>query len=402
MNFKIMIMNVFKVLFIVSALLFVSCSKSEKEGTYEIKHGEFKASIIESGELLAVNAVSVNMPAIGYKYGWNFKIIDLVDNGTIVKKGDNIAKIDQASIRKKIIDMETKYDLELATLSKLKIEQDIQAKNLETKLEEEQASFELKQLEVETFKFESPQKRKIKELEFEQVEINRQKALKDIERQKIVKKNQIKIQTIKVNQIKLDVEEAKIAIMKLNIVSPLNGIVQLKRNRRTKINYKIGDEIYLGQSFAIVPDISLMKVKTFINEMDYKKIKIGQKVDVRLDALPEVVFKGRLSSLGKLSKPKERDSRIKVFDAEVTMIDNDERLKPGMTVGCNIYYADFANATYVSNECLLNKDGKYYVFTSSKDSMEVKVLHSNNINSLLLGDYDGGEKLIKLSNKKNS
>lgn len=389
-----------KILLLAGVLFFISCSKTNKDSEFKIQKGPFNASITETGELLAINAVSINMPSIGFRYGFRFKIIDLVDNGTLVKIGDKIAKIDEATVGKRIIELETKFNLEEANLNKQIIEQDNQVQSLEIALEEEQANYELKKLEMETFKFESPRKRNIKKLEFEQVKINRSKAIRNIQRQKIIKENQIKIQKLKVNQIKLEIEQAYIAIKKLDITSPINGIVQLKKNRRSKQNYKIGDEIFLNQSFALVPDINSMKVKTTINELDYKKVQLGQKVKVRLDALPEVVFEGKLSALGKLSKPKEKDSKIKVFDAEIMISNNDERLKPGMTVSCQIIYADYQNVMYVNNNCLLREEGKYYIFPKKGEKQEVKIGFSNNKYTIILGKQIEGQALFQANRKK--
>jgi len=383
-------------------LFLISCTTKNTTSKSAIQKGNFKATIIETGELQAVNAVSINMPPIGFKYGWQFKIIDLVENGAIVKVGEKIAKIDQSSVRKKIIELETQLNLEQANLNKQIIEQDNQENSLKTVLEEEQANYELKKLEMETFKFESSQKRNIKKLEFEQVQINREKAIKNIQRQKIITENQIKIQQLKVNQIKLDIEDAYKAINKLNITSPINGIVQIKENRRSKQNFKIGDEIFLGQPFALVPDINLMKVKTSINELDYKKVHIGQKVKVRLDALPEVAFDGKICSLGKLSKPKEKDSKIKIFDAEVTILNHDERLKPGMTVSCEIFYADLQNVLYVHNDCLLRENGKYYIYPEKDLKQEVKIGFSNNKYTVIQCELKEGQALFQIGKKNRS
>ncbi len=391
-----------KILLLAGLLFLISCTSEDKSSEFEVKNGSFVASVIETGELQAINAVSINMPAIGYRYGFQFKIIDLVENGTIVKRGDNIGRIDQVSVRKSIIELETQLNLEQANLNKLLIQQDNEATSLETRLEEEQANYELKKLEVETFKFESPQKQNVKHLEFEQVEINREMAIRNIQRQKIIKENQLKIQELKVSQIKLDIKEANKAITKMDVTSPIDGIVQLNKNRRTSQNYKIGDEMYLGQSFALVPDISLMKVKTSINEMDYKKVRVGQKVKVRLDALPEVVFKGEVRSLGKLSKPKEKDSKIKIFDAEITMIDNDERLKPGMTVSCEIIYADYENVTYVNNDCLMRENGKFYIFPKKNKRKEIHVGFSNNKYTVILDELEKGQSLFSADRKKKT
>jgi multidrug resistance efflux pump len=90
----------------------------------------------------------------------------------------------------------------------------------------------------------------------------------------------------------------------------------------------------LGYPLGNVPELKWMRVNTFINENDFRKLQVGQKVIVRLDALPEVKFNGSVAYIGKLCRQKEQNSRQKGFDVEVKMIDSDERLKPGMTVSC--------------------------------------------------------------------
>ena len=77
-----------------------------------------------------------------------------------------------------------------------------------------------------------------------------------------------------------------------------------------------------------------MKVNTCISENDFLKIKLGQKVIVRLDALPKVTFEGKINYIGKLCHLKDEKSHQKIFDVEVKLLKPDERLKPGMTVSC--------------------------------------------------------------------
>ena len=83
-----------------------------------------------------------------------------------------------------------------------------------------------------------------------------------------------------------------------------------------------------------MPELEFMKVNTQVNETDFLKLEVNQKVAVRLDALPKVVFEGEVAYIGKLCRLKETKSRQRVFDVEVRILEPDERLKPGMTVSC--------------------------------------------------------------------
>ena len=97
----------------------------------------------------------------------------------------------------------------------------------------------------------------------------------------------------------------------------------------------MGDEINNGNVMASVPDLTWMTVETQINENDFLRIKEGDKVIVRLDALPEVPFEGYISHIGLFCYAKDYSKpRQKSFDVEVRLLVSDERLKPGMTVSC--------------------------------------------------------------------
>ena len=384
---------------LVVGILFWSCSKQSEKNLHSVQNGAYVASINESGELQAVHSRALSLPSIGFRYGWEFKLIQLVENGQVVKKGDVIAKFDQSSVKKVIIELKTKLELEQANLNKTKVSNEIELRKLETALEEEEANYDLKKLEIEKFKFESKQKLKVKELEFEQVQLKLAEAKKRIKLQGIISSNELKIQELKVVQIKNDIKNAYTALEKLTVTSPINGIVQIKSNRRTKLKYKVGDELYLGQAFALVPDLKRMKVLTKINELDFKKIKVGQKVKIRLDALPSVNFHGKVKYLGKLSKEKESESRIKVFDCEIEVEESDPRLKPGMTVSSEIYYADFENADFISNDCIYTTKGKSYVFTWEDDEPTrhpITIKAVNNKFSLVETTLKKGQSLIPI------
>jgi multidrug resistance efflux pump len=157
---------------------------------------------------------------------------------------------------------------------------------------------------------------------------------KKIELNRVINFNDLKIQEIRISQIQKNIEKAKEAIDNLTIRTSYEGVFQIGTNPQTRTLYKVGDNVYYGQSMARVPELEQMKVITFINEIDFLKLYTGQNVAVRLDALPNGVFDGQVSYIGKLCYFKERGSRQKVFDVEVAILKPDERLKPGMTVSC--------------------------------------------------------------------
>ena len=292
-------------------------------------------TIIETGELAAINSVSFVIPRYGRR--WNeMKIIGLLNHGARVNKGDSVAQLDPADINKYILDRESNLETQLAALEKLYIEQENKKQENESRIKNELASYDLKKIEQEATRFESDRAQQIKKLEFEQATINLEKEKRVLELSMKINEKNLRIQEIRVEQIEKDIEEAKSLIPLLTLYTQVSGVFQIEINRRggSRDIYKIGDNIYAGNNLANVPELEFMKVYTQVNETDFLKISPNHKVAVRLDAMPKVVFDGEVTYIGKLCREKERNSRQKVFDVEVEILKPDERLKPGMTVSC--------------------------------------------------------------------
>lgn len=318
---------IFKILII---LILTSC---KEKNVNTLDGDDSGTSIIESGELASVETRSVVMPRYG-RFWYSMKVTGILKHGSEVKKGDSIIQLDGTEIRKYIIERETQLATQKAVLAKLQVDQANRVLDLQSRLKSEQASFELKKLELESSKFETEKNRKIKQIEFEQARINLKKVQRSIELNKRIAAYTLEIEQIKTDQLHNEIKDAYAILPKLTLRAPLSGIFQVADNRRTGTPVKIGDEIYQGNLLGNVPDLTWMKVNTYVNEVDYLNIKVGQKVRVRMDALPKVVFMGEVSYLGKLCHRRDNKSREKVFDIEVKLLKPDQRLKPGMTVSC--------------------------------------------------------------------
>jgi len=314
-------------------LLFLSsCGLAEHKDAEGIKDNRGR-TIIETGELAAVNSKSFVLTRYG-QYWYEMRIIGILEHGAIVQAGDSIIQLDPTEIKKFIIEREGNLETQQATLEKMYVDQANNRSDADSKIKNEMATFDLRKIELAASRFESERIRQIKELEFKQAEITLAKELRKLELSKIIQENDLKIQEIRVKQIETEVSNAYNIIPQLTIRTPISGVFQIERTWRSGELLKVGDNIYTGNNMANVPDLKWMKVNTFINENDFLKIKTGQKVRVRLDAMPKVEFEGEIAYIGKLCRLKEQKSRQKGFDVEVNILKPDERLKPGMTVSC--------------------------------------------------------------------
>jgi HlyD family secretion protein len=383
------------ILYLIVAVLSLSpTSCNRNDGSkYSVKKGPFRQSVIETGELQAVNASFLSMPRINYIYGYSFKIIGLAEHGKNVHKGDPVIIVDPSSVQKFIIEKSESLENEIASANKLRAQITNNLQDLKAQLRNEQASFDIKKLEVERSSFESAGIRRVIELEFRQAEIKLNKIKRNIELRPKLDSLDIQIQQIRVKQKENELKAAQETLTRLVVNSPLDGIFVVEVNWRTGQTIKVGDEVYLGNPVAMIPDIHTMRVKGFVLENDINKIKPGLNVIVRLDALPSVPFHGKITSVSKVCI--QRDDK-KVFITEVLISESDPRLKPGMTVSCEYITFEGENELYVPSSCILEENKHFYLFIRKRGKLrktEVNTGLSNNMYTIVSGDLRPGQAL---------
>lgn len=371
----------------------IACKRASV-AEFAVKKGSFRQSVVETGELDAVKASTISMPQIGWQYGYQFKIIGLLENGKNVHKGDSVVAVDASSIYRFILDKEALLETEVAASKRLVVEMENRQQELNAQLKTEQASFDLKKLELERIKFDTENKRKIKELEYQQATIRLNKVKRNLALRPRLDIYDRKIQDIKILQREAEIRSAKETLKRMVMRSPQDGIFQLQSNWWTGQFSKLGDNIYLGAPIASIPDIQKMKVKTYVNETDIRKIREGIKAIIRLDALPSVPFDGTVTKISKICIEREKE---KVFEIVVEIPETDLRLKPGMTVSCEFICYESDNELFVPNKCLYKEKGRAYLYLSkgiSPVKVEVEAGPANSNYTIVRGKIKAGQELV--------
>jgi multidrug efflux pump subunit AcrA (membrane-fusion protein) len=333
------------------------------------------------------------MPRINFIYGYDFKIIGLAEHGKNVHKGDTVIRVDPSPVQKFIIERHESLENEIASTNKLKAQITNNLQELRSQLRNEEASYDIKKLGVEKSGFEAAGIRRVIELEFRQAEIKLKKIRRNLELKPKLDSLDLHIQMIRVKQKENELNAAEETLSRLVVPSPIDGIFVVEENWRTGQMIRLGDDVYIGQPVARIPDIRTMKVKGFVMENDISRIRPGQKVIVRLDALPSVPFNGIISNVGRVCI--DRDDK-KVFPAEVLISESDLRLKPGMTVSCEYITYEAENELYVPSNCILEENKHFYLFLRRKGKLrktEVTTGPSNNMFTVVSGDVKPGQAL---------
>jgi hypothetical protein len=139
-----------------------------------------------------------------------------------------------------------------------------------------------------------------------------------------------------------------------------------------------------------------MVSKTYINEVDVRKIKPGQLVEIGLDAFPEKKLTGIVTNVANVGEQRP-NSDAKVFEATIEIQGTDEMLKPSMTTSNRIITSVLDSALFIPLECLHSKDDSIsYVFVRKgikKEKQEIKIGGTNNNEAVVELGLEIGDKV---------
>lgn len=171
---------------------------------------------------------------------------------------------------------------------------------------------------------------------------------------------QLKNYQQQLKNLQTQLKEAQDNLENYNIKAPFDGVV-------TNINFKKGDNIKAGEVLATVFDDKNLIFKVDIDELDIAKIKVGQKVNITVDALPETQSN---PLTGKVSKiPLEGTTQNGVTTYSVTIsIDNPKNLKIGMNANAEIIVNQKQDTLIVPLEAVQKFGNRYFVFVKTSES----------------------------------
>ena len=140
---------------------------------------------------------------------------------------------------------------------------------------------------------------------------------------------QIQAARAQANQANAAVAQAQTFLDSTTVASPVDGAVITRA-------VEPGDLATIGSTLMVLADLTRVKLKVYVEEPVYGRIKLGQDADVSVDSYPNRVFKGRVTEIAQEAEftPKEiqtPEQRAKLVFAVKIMIPNpDGKLKPGM------------------------------------------------------------------------
>lgn len=363
-----------------------------------VKQGQFRIDIETTGELEAKNSVKILGPQSLRNFQiWQVTIQNIINEGTVVKKGDWVATLDRSEFQNKFTAKQIELDKANSKFNQTQLDTTLQLRQSRDELINLKYAVEETAIVLEQSKFEPP-------ATIKQAEINMDKAKRAyqqaVENYKIKKNQNIeKMREVyaELRKVQSEFEGMTKVLESFNVMAPEDGMVIYEKGWDGK-PIKAGSQIQMWEpTVATLPDLTTMMSKTYVNEVDVRKVKVGQPVEVGLDAYPDKKLTGSVIRVANVGEQRP-NSDAKVFEVAVEINGTDATLRPSMTTSNKIIASVIDSVLYVPLESLHSQfDSITYVF--KKDGLktvkqEVIVGDTNANDAVILGGLEKNDRIF--------
>jgi len=276
----------------------------------KIQRRDLEAIVSASGKIQPKKSVQISAETMG-------KVVGLtVNEGDVVKAGQPLLQIDPRNL-------ETQVQNREAGLASARSQLD------QTKSQVENARVALRQAQDDFKRQEGLWKAGLTTKDSYDRAAN---TVKTQETNLLQTEQSVKTQEerIKVEQANLD--SAKYDLIKVRIVSPINGIVT-RRNIEEGETAVVGTMNNAGTVLLTIADMSVIQAEIEVDETDIPFIAMSQPAKVTIDALPDKSFPGKVTEVGNspIQTTGSTATRATNFKVVVTIDGVVPNVRPGFT-----------------------------------------------------------------------
>lgn len=362
-----------------------------------VKKGEFKVTVTTSGELRATKFVRITGPANAQAaQQWNMKISSLVPEGTVVKEGDIVAELDRTTIATRMTEVNTSLQKAQAQYEQAELDSTLNLSKAREEIKTMELGLEEMRLAKEQAVYEAPTVKRKAEIDYEKAE----RALAQAKKDYVTKTSQAQAKMREVgaerdrfaNQVKI-VQEV---MMGFTIKAPAPGMVIYEKEWNGK-KRTVGSQIGAWEpTVATLPDLTQMESQTYVNEIDIRKIAIGQQVELSLDSDPSKKFTGKVQAVANVGEQRP-NTDSKVFEVKVLLTNSDTTLRPGMTTSNKIETARLQDVLYIPLEAVTTDSGITVVYKREgtgirKQEIETGTMSDDEV--VVLRGLDEGDRVL--------
>lgn len=360
----------------------------------EVVSGQFIIDVTTTGELEARSSEKIQGPnpmKLRNARIWQYRIEDIIPDGTVVDSGQWVATLDRSDLENKIKDQELDVEKLQTQFLQKQLDTTMTLRAARDELINLQFTLEEKQIIVEQSLYEPPATQR-------QVKLDHEKTQRTYDQS--VENYQLKLQKANADmrEVQANLSKAENRMSEFTnllgdfvINAPKSGMVTYKKDWNGQ-KQGVGAQVSAWENVvATLPDLSAMNSKTYVNEIDISKVNEGQKAEIEIDAFPGKIFSGSVFEVANMGE-QMKNSNAKVFEVIVHVQGFDSILRPSMTTKNRIITNIIDSVLFLPIECVSSNDSISYVYYQGKRKQVIPGL-SNESSIIIREGLEKGDRV---------
>lgn len=164
-----------------------------------------------------------------------------------------------------------------------------------------------------------------------------------------------------IQQAQASLKSTMDTLSKTAFTSPIDGIITSRRAEEGEMAI-IGTMNNPGTVLMTIADLSVMEVEVQVDETDVVGVQLGQTANIRVDAFPNQVIKGKVTEIGSSALQKvgaaTTTQESKDFKVVIALENPSKLLKPGLSASADIITAEKKQVLAVPISALVIREKK--------------------------------------------
>ena len=401
----------------------------------EAKVAEFRLEIVEPGEVESAENVEIKSKVKSRGSG-GVSILEIIPEGTLVKKGDFLVRLDDAGLQKELL--RQRISVHQANANLVKAQADVEAAKLALQ-EYLSGTFRQNEEQLESAEFVAKEnfrraeeylaysqklaaKGYVSEAQLEADQFAVEKAAKELDlAQTRLEVLRTHTQKAKVNDLNASIlttearlesarnsyeleltqeREIEDQIVNCTILSPADGEVTYANVNNKGVVIAEGEEVRENQTIIRLPDSSRLLVQAKINESRVEQVKTGMKCRITIDAIRDVELEGSVQSVSDYPWPAfdRYRAHIKEYGTKIIINDAPKGLRTGMTAKVTILSELIEDALQIPLPAVFRKKGQAYCLVAGEEEelelREIELGPNNMSHAVVRSGLQEGESVV--------
>lgn len=351
-----------------AALAAAACGRRAGElQLVDIKRGDLVIGVEVTGELAAVDSTDIKPPALQI---WNFKIASLADDGAEVKLGEPVVGFDASEQARELENVQNEVEAAKKKLDKKLVDAALARREEELALASAEAALRKAALKAAT-PGDLVASVDLRALQLDErgaqiaLDLAKDKASqtrRSDEAELASLRDKLAYATRRAEQLAKD-------LARMQIAAPRAGTVIYPTSWRGE-KKKVGDSAWRMEVVLQIVGLDKMIGKGEVDEVDVARVAAEQPVSLRLDALPDVQLRGRVTAIARAVRPKSEAVPSQVVEIKIGLDPTKAPLRPGMRFRGEVEAERVANVVQIPIDAVFVTAGGPVAYRDRGDGVE--------------------------------